>query len=522
MAKVYIVGAGPGDKGLISVKGMDAIKKADAIVYDRLVDENILLYAKDGCQMIYVGKQPHKHTMKQEEINQVLVELGQKNMDVVRLKGGDPYVFGRGSEEIEALVDAGVDFELVPGVTSAIGGLAYAGIPVTSRNMSSAFHVITGNGKNSTDVDVDWELLARAKGTLIFLMGVANISTIVDRLVSNGKAPNTPAAFVSWATWYDQKTYVTDLRSAVETVEKEAIKAPSIFVVGDVVNLREKLSYIEDRPLHSKTIALTRDTRQALKWLPKIEERGGRTLILPSIKIEPSHVDLYPDAEKPIFAGYDCLTFTSPNGVKYFMQAMKDSYLDIRSLASIKIACLGHGTLDELVSYGVQPDILTFESNGGSLSEAIAGYYEHMLLTGETRRTAKKIKKVILAGSNLSGENLKEGLKKHRIKLDLLEVYTNKPNVDQYPIIKDKIGSTRIDYMVFASPSSFYSISDLVKEDKDDSLGQRLSDIKSVAIGKTTARAMLDMGYEPTIVSDEPSIDRILDLIEEDINKEDK
>src|SRR3712207_5227467 len=267
MAKVYIVGAGPGDKGLISVKGMNCIKDADLIVYDRLVDENILLNAKDGCEIIYVGKKSSNHTMKQDEINKILVDFASKNINIVRLKGGDPYVFGRGSEEVESLVDSGVDFEVVPGITSAIGGLAYAGIPVTSRGISSAFHVVTGNGKNSTDVDVDWEVLGKARGTIVFLMGIANIANITSKLIENGKDPNTPVAFVSWATWYDQKTYETTLENAVYMVEKEKIEPPSIFVVGDVVKLRRKLSYVEDMPLHSKTIALTRDIKQSLRWM---------------------------------------------------------------------------------------------------------------------------------------------------------------------------------------------------------------------------------------------------------------
>lgn len=493
MAKVYIVGAGPGDRGLISIRGMEAIKKADLIVYDRLVDENILLYAKEGCQTIYVGKQASKHTMKQDQINELLVEFGKKNMDVVRLKGGDPYVFGRGTEEVKALSDSGLEFELIPGVTSAIGGLAYAGIPVTSRGISSSFHVITGNGKNSTDVDVDWDSLAGAKGSLVFLMGLANIETIVDKLVSGGKSKNTPAAFVTWATWSNQKTCVTDLGSAVTTAQKEAIEAPVLFVVGDVVKLRDNLSYIEDRPLHGVTIGLTRDAKQSLDWLPLVEDMGARGLVLPAISIKREDINI----DESIFDKYDCISFTSPNGVRYFFEIIKEKRIDLRNLFKTKIACLNHGTSIALEGQGIYQDIVADEPSSRGLGRAIG--------------KNPSIKNILLVGSNLSGQGLKETLDGYGIGLDRMVVYTNTKNTGEYEKIRRKICDNKIDYMIFASPSSAESIIDAIGS------AEVLNDTKKIAIGQVTGQAMEKMGLGPDIVSDQPTIERILELISCDL-----
>ena len=517
MARVYIVGAGPGDKGLISVKGMNCIKNADLIVYDRLVDENILLNAKKECKMIYVGKESSNHTMKQEEINQILVDFAKKNINVVRLKGGDPYVFGRGSEEIEALINSDVDFEVVPGITSAIGGLAYAGIPVTSRGISSALHIITGNGKNSTDVDVDWEVLGKARGTIVFLMGIANIENIASKLIENGKSPDTPVAFVSWATWYNQKTHETTLENAVQVAKKEKIKAPSIFVVGDVVRLRKKLSYIENMPLHSKTIALTRDVKQSLTWAEKIENLGARALVLPSIKIERKVVDLENVTVngRGVFDGYDCIAFTSPNGVKYFMENMRDFGVDMRNLHGIKIASLNYATRNSIESYGIYPDIVSEESYASSLASAIVN---------------ARIKNVLLIGSNLSGKDLKDNLENYGIDLGILPVYTNEQNIAYYPKIREKIVNEQIDYMIFASASSVESIVRAIEDDRVSSISVdsfrdkrevciQFKNIKTVAIGDTTARAMNNLGIDTDIVADEPRIERILGLIKDDIER---
>ena len=282
--KVYLVGAGPGDAGLITVNGMNAIKKADVIVYDRLANPKLLKYNQKSAKLVYVGKASKEHTMKQEDISQLLVDEALAGKTVVRLKGGDPYVFGRGGEEGQLLYQNNVDFEIIPGITSGIGGLAYAGIPITHRDHASSLHLITGHLKSEED-ELNYDALAKLDGTLVFYMGVANLKNIAKGLCDSGKDPKTPVALISWATHPSQKTITTTLDEIINDRFTDEVRPPSLIAVGTVINLKKELDFFESKPLHSKRVIVTRARNQASSLVEALEDLGAMVIECPSIKI---------------------------------------------------------------------------------------------------------------------------------------------------------------------------------------------------------------------------------------------
>lgn len=353
---VYLIGAGPGDPDLLTVRGKKLLEKADVLVYDRLVSEAIIALAPDSAKKIYVGKAAANHAMKQEDINRLLVTLAKDHQTVIRLKGGDPYVFGRGGEEGEELYASGVDFEVVPGITSAIGGLCYGGIPITHRDMTSSFHVFTGHFKDD-ERDHDWENIAKLKGTKVFLMGVGNLEYIMAKTLSHGMRPEMPVAIISNATRPEQKVLVTTAATAVADAAKADIKPPSLLVIGEVVQLREQLNWFENRPLFGKKIAVTRASAQMSRLAGMLSELGAEVLEMPAIRIEPRPVHsfgtLFEDLGKASW-----LVFTSENGVSIFMEGLLATGKDVRAIGQTKIAVIGSGTARCLASYGLKPDLM--------------------------------------------------------------------------------------------------------------------------------------------------------------------
>ena len=286
--RVYLVGAGPGDPKLISVRGMEAIQKADVIVYDRLANPRLLKHRRPEAELIFVGKLPDKHILKQEEINQLLVDLALQGKVVTRLKGGDPSVFGRVGEEAELLADNDVIFDIIPGITSSIAVPAYAGIPVTHRDFTSSFAIITGHEyPNKTYSSLDWEHLAKAIGTMVFLMGVANLEQICRELIRCGKPPEMPVALVRWGTWADQLTITGTLADITEKVKEANFKSPAVIIMGEVVKLREKLAWIEKKPLFGRRVLVTRARSQASELVDLIDDMGGEAVEFPVIRLQP-------------------------------------------------------------------------------------------------------------------------------------------------------------------------------------------------------------------------------------------
>lgn len=356
MGKVYLIGAGPGDVGLLTVKGLALLKEADVVVYDYLANPSLLKNCKPSCECLYVGKKAANHTMTQEDINLLLVEKATEQKVVVRLKGGDPYVFGRGGEEAAVLRKSGISFEVVPGVTSAIGGLAYAGIPVTHRHVATSFHVVTGHLSKETMASefVQLELLAKIKGTLVFLMGMGQIETITQQLIVGGRNPETPAAIVYSASLPNQEVLIGTL-STIASLSKGA-SHPGLIVIGEVVALRETLNFFSERPLYGKKIIVTRAADQNSKTIEKLQALGAEVLEWPTIEIEP--IQESPLKEKlNALNRYTYVVFTSQNAVHIFFKALKAIKLDARALGHIKVGAIGATTEAVLGTYGIVADV---------------------------------------------------------------------------------------------------------------------------------------------------------------------
>ncbi len=381
---VFLVGAGPGDPKLLTIKGSECIAKAEVLVYDRLVAKSLLKWAQPGCEKIYAGKSPDGHTLTQTEINEVLVKKAKEGKIVTRLKGGDPFVFGRGGEEAESLVEAGISFEIVPGITSAIAVPAYAGIPVTHRDITSSFTVITGHEKSAKDNSaISWDSLAQSKSTLIFLMGMENLGFICQKLMENGLDSSTPVGLVQWGTRIEQRVLTGKLNDIALLAQEQNFTNPSVIVVGQVVSLREKLAWFEDRPLFGQRVIVTRARHQASVLSDSITELGGEPLEFPVIDIiQPSNPSLLREAINDI-KKFSWIIFTSVNGVEYFLSEILREGKDIRELAGIQIAAIGSVTQKALEDRGLKVAYVPNEYKAENVIEGLASLItpdQHILL----------------------------------------------------------------------------------------------------------------------------------------------
>jgi uroporphyrinogen III methyltransferase/synthase len=371
---VYLVGAGPGDPGLMTRRSLELIASADAILYDRLIPPGALDGARADAELRYVGKEPGAVALSQEETNALLVELGRAGKRVVRLKGGDPFVFGRGGEEAEALAAAGVPFEVVPGVTAGVAAPAYAGIPVTHRDAASAVAFVTGHEDPSKpDSAIDWEALARFPGTLVFYMGIKQLPLIAERLTASGRSPGESAAVIERGTHAGQRTIVDTLGGIAARVEMEEIRPPAITLVGPVAELRETIAWFERRPLHGEVVAVTRARAQASGLAERLRELGAEVVETPAIRIEPRPVEGELREAIGQVAGYSVICFTSPNGVHLLFDALELVDGDARSLAGATVAAIGPGTAAALLEHGIRADVVPERFVAEALVEVLAG-----------------------------------------------------------------------------------------------------------------------------------------------------
>ena len=369
--KCYLVGAGPGDPGLLTVKGRECLAKADVLIYDALSSAEFLRWVSGDCEKIYAGKRAADHAIPQEGINALIVEKAREGKTVVRLKGGDPMIFGRGGEEAAELAAAEVPFEIVPGISSAIGGAAYAGIPVTHRDHCSQLTIFTGHEDPSKEeTGLDYRKLAEADGTRVFLMGVSRLKEITSALVENGANPDTPMALTRWATTGRQRTIEGTLGTMAEIAEREQFKSPAVAVLGEVVREREQINWFENRPLFGKRVVVTRTREQAGELSARLLELGADVVELPTIRIEPP-VDreefsrLVTDVHT-----YDWVVFTSPNGVERFFEAFFAAYEDARSFGKPRIAAIGPATARKIAEYRFATDLLPEKFVAEGLVEA--------------------------------------------------------------------------------------------------------------------------------------------------------
>ena len=449
---VYLVGAGPGDPGLMTRRSLELIATADAILHDRLIPADALDGAREGCELHYVGKAPGDVAMAQEAINALLVELGLAGKRVVRLKGGDPFVFGRGGEEAEALRAAGVPFEVVPGITAGVAASAYAGIPVTHRDAASAVAFVTGHQAPEKDLeraaagedaerphsDVDWHGLAAFPGTLVFYMGVRNLPLIADALIAAGRDPAEPAAVVRRGTLPDQQTVTAPLADIAERVSEAGLKAPAITVIGPAVGLRDTLAWIERRPLHGKRVAVTRARAQASGLAARLSELGAQVVETPAIRIEPRPVEGEIAAAVDALSDYALVCFTSTNGVGLFFAALAARGLDARALAGSIVAAIGPGTARELEQHGVRADVVPSRSVAEALVEALAD-------------TPVEGRRVLVARAGAGREVLPDALRDRGAAVDVLALYDTvvEPLTDE-----QRAALTDVDYVTFTSASS--------------------------------------------------------------------
>lgn len=373
--KVYLIGAGPGDTGLITMKGIEALKEADVVVYDHLASASLLNETKDAAEWIDAGKFAGNHRMKQSEIEQLLIEKAMAGHVVARLKGGDPFIFGRGGEEALALTAAGIEYEVIPGVSSAYSAPAYAGIPITHRGKASSFHVITGHEDPAKgESSLDYDILAREEGTLVFLMGLSRLRQISDQLIEKGKDARTPAAVIASGTTARQRCVTADLSRIAETAEEASIQPPAILVVGDVVNLKEAVDWQQPGPLSGRKILVTATEIIARPLAEYIRRLGGEPVVMSLIGVKGQEMSRI----KAVLTspGKRWLVFTSRNGVRFFFEQMKKEQVDIRSLGDSRIAVMGAGTRKELENWGCYADLVPEQSCSESLAKALCAHAE--------------------------------------------------------------------------------------------------------------------------------------------------
>ncbi|MEA2360963.1 MAG: uroporphyrinogen methyltransferase / synthase [Thermoleophilaceae bacterium] len=475
---MYLVGAGPGDPGLMTRRSLELIAAADVVLYDRLIPPGALDGARPDAELRYVGKEPGKPAVEQEQINDLLVELGRAGRRVVRLKGGDPFVFGRGGEEAEALAAAGVRFEVVPGVTAGVAAPAYAGIPVTHRDAASAVAFVTGHEDPSKDGSVlDWEALARFPGTLVFYMGIKNLPLIADRLTGAGRDAAQPVAVVARGTLPGQRTVAGTLADIAERAAEAGVRPPAITVVGPVAELRETLAWLERRPLHGEVVAVTRARAQASELAGRLRELGAEVVETPAIRIEPLSVEL------PAPSDHSLICFTSPNGVRLYFDALPG---DARSLAGTRVAAIGPGTAAALRDRGVEADVVPERFVAEGLLEALAGDS----LQGQ---------RVLVARAAEARDALPDGLRERGAVVDIVALYRTTAEPLGEAQRESLKGAT---YVTFTSSSTVRFFL--------EGAGAVPDDARIVSIGPVTSSTLREHGLEPDVEAERHDIDGLV------------
>ena len=491
---VYLTGAGPGDPGLLTLKAKEILERAEVVIYDKLADERILNHAPENAEKIYVGKSAGQHTLKQSEINKLLVEKGREKNFVVRLKGGDPFVFGRGGEEALYLLENGIEFEIIPGVTSAVSVPAYAGIPVTHRGIATSFAVVTGHEDPEKDESgIDWKKISTAADTLIFLMGMANLPKITAKLIENGRDGKTPAAVIRHGTKFSQRTLITTLENAAADVAKNKIGAPAIFLVGEVVSLHEKLNWFDKKILFGKKILVTRTRTQASKLTKEFENLGAEVVEFPTIKISaPTDNFSAIDAAIKNLKSFDTIIFTSTNGVEKFFARLKFFNRDSRALGNLKVAVIGSATANALKKFGVVADVVPEEFRAESLIDALKNS-----VAGE---------KILIARAEVARDILPEELKKFGAEVTVAPVYKTVPAGENAGKIKPLFDAGEVDLVTFTSSSTV--------ENFVAALGEKiLSGVKTAVIGPVTGETLKKFGITPDICAEEFTISGLVQAV---------
>ncbi|UOF90181.1 uroporphyrinogen-III C-methyltransferase [Fodinisporobacter ferrooxydans] len=523
IGKVYLVGAGPGDPNLITVKGKQCIERADVILYDRLVSPSLLNRIPAGVEKVFVGKLPDRHVRPQEEINQLLVDYALQGKIVTRLKGGDPFVFGRGGEEAEMLARHGVPFEIVPGITSAIAVPAYAGIPVTHRDYTTSFTVVTGHEHPDKEHSgIQWQQIAESDNTAIFLMGVGQIRHITEQLLHFGRSEQTPVALIRWGTRVEQRTLTGTLGMIADMVEQQRFKGPAIIVIGDVVRLREQLAWFEKKPLFGKRMVVTRARQQASQLSAWIEDMGGEAYECPVIAICP------PADEKPMrealqnIRTFQWVVFTSANGVDSFFSMMRRQQVDVRSLAAVKIAAIGEKTAEALQQRGIVPELVPQEYVAEALADALL-------------KVVQPTDRILLPRADLARKTLPTLLRQHGCEVVEVDAYSTKKVTDGMEELLELLQTGAVHLITFTSSSTVRNfviglqetLQNTVRDEQchgelpefstEDAAAKRvqelLAHVKIACIGPITADTARSMGLSVQIQAETYTIEGLTEAI---------
>lgn len=495
---MYLVGAGPGDPGLITVRGRDLLTTCDAIVYDALVNPQLIESSRLGratdVERIFVGKRGGAPSMEQDAITAILVRLALEGKHVVRLKGGDPFVFGRGGEEAVALAHAGIDFEIVPGITAGVAAPAYAGIPVTHRGVATSVTFITGHEDPGKDKDqTDWEALARAGGTLVLYMGVSRLGKIADALIAGGRPRNTPAALIEWGTYPHQRTVTATLETLSAVAAREKVIAPSIAVVGDVVALREEIGWFDRRPLFGRTIVVTRAREQQSQLRVWLEAAGATVIEAPAIRIEP--LDQAPLRRALArLARYQWLVVTSRNAVDLVWSALRDLGLDARALAATKLCAVGPATASALLEHGLAVDVIPERY-------VAEGVIEKLRERDDVIGT-----RVLFARAAGARDLLPAALREMGATVDEVEIYAAVPDLSGLDTLRDAVDDGRVDLVTFTSASTVrYFVEALGAE--------RARSMRGASMGPITSEAARTLGVPIEVEAPESTIASLVGAI---------
>ena len=490
MSTVYLIGAGPGDPGLLTIRAKELIETCDVVVYDYLANKDFLKYARHDAEIIYVGKKGGDHTLPQDQINALIIEQAKAGKSVARLKGGDPYVFGRGGEEAEELVAEGIAFEVVPGVTAGVAAPAYAGIPVTHRDFTTSVCFITGHeDPTKEESGHNWEVYAKSNSTLVFYMGVKNLPMIAGNLMAGGRAKDTPVALVRWGTRCNQESMVSTLENVAAEAEKRKFAAPSIIIVGGVCSLAGKLNWFEKKPLLGKGVVVTRAREQASDLVDLLRHMGACVYEFPTISVEP--LDDYEEVEQAILGlgAVDWLVFTSVNGVKYFWNQLSEIGLDTRALGGLSVAAIGPATADELRLRGVNPDFVPAKYVA---EEVVAGLLERGIAG----------KNVLIPRAKVAREVLPEELTRAGANVRVLPVYETRLTQADSSEVVDALTTGAIQAITFTSSSTVENFFDLMPPE----VLRLYPKVRIACIGPVTAKTLKRYGFNAHIQPEDYTI----------------
>lgn len=497
--KVYLVGAGPGDPSLLTIKGKECLEQADVVLYDYLANPVLLDLVPAHAERIYVGRRGRGRYQSQDEIHHVLIEKAREGKIVVRLKGGDPFVFGRGGEEAEAVANAGIPFEVVPGVTSAVAVPAYAGIPVTHRTLASTVTFVTGHEDPTKGTTLlEWPRLAAGDGTLVFLMGMKNLPTIVHHLMEEGKPADTPVALIRWGTRSNQRTVIGTLRDIAQKAEEAKLEPPTVIVVGQVVRLRGQLNWFETRPLFGKRILVTRAREQAGALSNLLMEYGAEPVEYPVIQFIPP--ESWHDLDEALenLTRYHWLVFTSVNGVHPFIERLRQRGQDTRALSGLRICCIGPRTAEELNRYGLKADLVPAQFQAEGLIEAMTAAG----ISGQ---------RVLIARAAVAREILPDQLRAASAEVHVVTVYrTIRPAVE-IEQLKEQFRRHKLDVITFASSSTVRNFCELF--DSREEMIKLTAGAAVACIGPITAQTAREQGLPVTILAAENTIPALVDTI---------